>query len=255
MRRWQILDLLRNSLGPLKGFFLTSSLSKFCRKPCLATKAGFARGLLLFVGGCLNGETADLLLPPVMPLDTEYPLQISIDNMDAWIDNPSVIEREKEAIYSALQARIVWWEGLFMGVVLCGLGWILYITREGWFYRLFPPLSPSEILLKKIKETLQVLKTDVDQDKINDPFLFAYVLRLLIAYQKGISAIEMTYEEILNSLASHEDHRELTLLSQVEQALFSGKGLSSLERKALLIEIEALPSLLKSIVPLSSSNS
>lgn len=177
-------------------------------------------------------------LPPEMPIDEEYPLLITLENEDQWITNSAVIEREKEIISSALEARADPWAELIIVIFFGGLSWILYVTRESWVSHIFPSPTTSALLLRQIKKTFFKIKRKLERDAETDPSSLSCLLRLIIAYKERISAVEMTYEELSKVLKNGEETKELCTLHEIEKALFSGKELSSSEIRAFFNDIE-----------------
>ena len=86
---------------------------------------------------------------------TQFPLEISQENRELWIESPERIEEAKVRMYDYLEEHSFPWLSLLVALGCGALSWLIYLTKEQWRESIAsfsllskpPTLSPWERLI------------------------------------------------------------------------------------------------------------
>lgn len=179
---------------------------------------------------------ASLAFAPMIPLEPQFPLELTQTNRQLFIDNPQELDRAKESIRRDLEARSFPWIPLALLLGSGGVGWVLYLTRDRWSKHLTKPplvISPKQ----QIDQALQALQSrSFNQEQA--PVYYSEVSSILhqaIQARSGWAAQKMTTDELAQAMRKHDlfpsDQIEqaLSLLTEIDRVKYAGKKPSSVE--------------------------
>lgn len=168
---------------------------------------------------------------PLIPLEPQFPLELTQANRELFIDNPKEIEKVKETLQHDLEAHSFPWLTLVLLFACGGIGWTAYLTRDRWpkcSIKPPPALSPKQ----HIAEALQTLqKRQIDQEHIQIYYtelsailLEALQIRLGWNNARKLTTVELTkVMKTQSSLSQDEIEKVLNLLKEIDQVKFAGK--------------------------------
>lgn len=175
-------------------------------------------------------------IAPLIPLEPQFPLELTQANRELFIDNPKQLEQAKNFIQNYLESHSFPWLSLVSLLGLGGIGWTAYLTRDRWPKFAIKPaivIPPKQQTDQKL-QALQ--KRPFDQAYAKEYFAeLASILLASLQIRLGIKTQELTTVELGNilnkqsNLSSHEISEALSLLREIDHVKFAGKIPSSNE--------------------------
>jgi hypothetical protein len=175
--------------------------------------------------------TAASLSPaPLIPLEPEFPLGLTLKNRALLIDHPQQLEKVKVSLQIDLAKHAFPWVILILLLGCGGIGWTLYLVRERWPKRAVKtvmPISPKQ----QINQALQALQ----KQPFNQEFATTYYAQLAsllldaLEARLGWKTKNSTTLELAqamkqpSSLFPHQIEKVLSLLTEMDQVKFAGK--------------------------------
>ena len=196
-----------------------------------------------------------LSLAPLIPLEPEFPLELSERNRDLWIENPKRMEKEIEGMQDFLEEHTFPWLPLLLTLGFASITWMFYLTKVMWLgyandlSSYFRPPLPSR--WQQLLDDFNAFKNeDSKQGKESsyNVIFFISLLRKIMQERWKIDTEHTTAEEIakmgieVGNQGGLKEQKEFEsmhiLLQELEITAFSGKKLSSLEKQHYIAKIE-----------------
>lgn len=231
------------SAGEITLSFLTVSLlsKEAVQSPLHILTPIFAVNVLQSSSVALDSSS----FAPVIPLEPQFPLELTQANRELFIDNPEQLEKTKKIIQDYLEKHSFPWLILIILLICGGFGWILYLTRKRWFKYSATPIveiSPRQ----QIDRALQILqKWQFDQEKIQIYYVeLGSVLLNALQIRLDWKKQEFTTFEVAEALkkqtllSSYQVNELLSFLAKIDQVKFAGKNPLQSEAVQLLQQIQ-----------------
>ena len=182
---------------------------------------------------------------PLMPLEPQFPLDLTQANRQ-WLDDPQRIEEEKKRIQYALKEHSFPWLGLLVFLGCGGLGWTAYLLRAYW-----PKyLSKSLPMPSPIQQALQALQALQERHLLEQNLISLYVTELisilLRALQnklgrniKNLTTTELSQILQNNSMLSAQQKEEFFfILTEINPLKYAAKSFSIKEAENMYQKIQ-----------------
>jgi hypothetical protein len=182
----------------------------------------------------LPSQTTPLSFAPLIPLEPQYPLDLTESNRQFLIENPDRKEEEKMRIQRMLDSHTFPWLTLVTLLGCGGIGWAAYLTRERWLKRQLKPkpaLSPKE----QADQALHALQAEhlLEQGLIQTYYAkLASILLSAIQGRVGWKTLELTTPELAqvfkkdSFLSVTQKEELLSTLAEIDKVKFAGKKTS-----------------------------
>jgi hypothetical protein len=181
---------------------------------------------------------APLPIGPLIPLEPQFPLELTQANERYLIHNPERLDESKKLIKSTLEKHSFPWLTI-AALLACGsVGWAFYLMRDRWLKQ--PVAQGADILTPKQRLDQALLRLQkppfLDEDRL--PSLcgeFASLLLAILQLRLGLKTKEMTTQEIERALKQSSQLTPLqkqhahSFLLEVDQVKYAGKKPSLLE--------------------------
>lgn len=167
---------------------------------------------------------------PLIPLEPQFPLEISLENREQIIGNAQEIEKIKKWIRHDLETRTFPWISLTFLLAIAGAGWFFYLMRDRLPKRIIQQntaLSPKQ----KIDQELNTLKSFSFNPQ--QPSLYytklSSVLHDAIEAKSGLKVQTCTTIELAkkmrkqSSIPKERVDRALSLLKEMDLVKFANK--------------------------------
>lgn len=179
---------------------------------------------------------ASLELAPLIPLEPQFPLELTHLNRELYIDNPQLFETENEKLRKELEAHSFPWLSMVFLLTFLGLTWMGYITRDYWL-RFSKKSSRSLPKLETLAEAWQALqKKSLNQGNLQGFYdALESILKRVLQEKLKINIKQPTNDEISrvikkqNFLSAEQTSKVLTLLKQMDLIKFAGEKPSHAE--------------------------
>lgn len=179
---------------------------------------------------------ANLPSAPLIPLEPQFPLELTQENRELFIDNPTQQEKAKAALEHELQVHSFPWLTLVFALACGGIGWTAYLTRDRWQrHFVTPPVAISS--QQQFAEALQALQNSrLDPESLPASYAeFSSVLLKALQAHLGWKTENFTTYELARAMRKQallpKDRIEKTyaLLKEIDQVKFAGKKPSQAE--------------------------
>ena len=170
-------------------------------------------------------------MAPLIPLEPEFPLDLTEANRFILIENPALLEEEKKQLKQALKQHAFPWLAI---IILLGGGatcWIAYLTHELWPKPKEKPVI-SLTPMQQAYECLQKLKNENLVEKKLFQVAYTRLSSILFNFLKtsfGMQAKEITAVELTIALKNESRLSEgqkqviLSFFSELDQVKYAGK--------------------------------
>lgn len=180
---------------------------------------------------------ASLGFAPLVPLEPQFPLEMSLENRQNIIGNPQELEKIKTWIRHDLETRSFPWITLAILLALCGGGWVIFLLRDRLPERNtqigIPPLSARQ----KIGQKLEALKhRPFNSVEVSIYYVeLSSILHDAIEVRSGLKAHTFTTFElakkikIQSSIPAEQVNKAISLLKEMDQVKFANQKPSRAE--------------------------
>lgn len=184
---------------------------------------------------------------PLIPLEPQFPLELTQENRDLFIDNPVLQEKAKASLQHDLYAHTFSLLALVIALACGGIGWAAYLSRDRWLKPADKPLAALSTQ-QQIAEGLQSLQNcSYDQEHIPITYnKFSTILLNALQARFGWKTQELTTVELTEtmdnepSLSKEQIEHTLALFKEIDQVKFAGKTPSPAEAMQMAQQIREL---------------
>lgn len=193
----------------------------------------------------LFSETPPLPFAPLIPLEPQFPLELTQTNEQLLINNPQRLEETKQFIQNDLERHSFPWLTIVALLGCGGIGWAMYLTRDLWPKRTPKPtaaLSPKQqfdqaLLALQKRRLLKQGEFQMLYDEL------ASILLSALQFRFGWKTKEMTTVEIERAFSSPSQLSELqkqalSFLTEIDQVKFADKKPSRVETEQFYQNIQ-----------------
>lgn len=181
-------------------------------------------------------------IAPLIPLEPQFPLELTQANRQFLIENPERLKKAKRSLQDDLEKHSFPWLTIITLLGGGGIGWIIYLMRDRWPKRSFkvmtPFSSPQQIEQALHKCSLESSQTPVYYAELASILLEALQIRL------GWKTTGLTTNELAQAmkkqsdLSSQQTTEVLSILTEIDQIKFAGKKPSQTEATQIFEEIQ-----------------
>lgn len=192
---------------------------------------------------------AALTIAPLIPLDPQFPLELTQSNRELWIDNPEQIQKAKKNIEEVLKTRSFPWITLVFLIAAGGIAWIAYLTHDRWLKKNQSkqnvPLAPEAFLSNSIQELQKLSAGEIPPEHLYREL--SIILRKALSFHLGEDKSQLTTQELAeelrkkqSKLAKQQIEQTLALLNEIDQVKFAGKTPSQKQVFKIIQQIKEL---------------
>jgi hypothetical protein len=179
----------------------------------------------------LATQKAPLSFAPLIPLEPQFPLDLTQANRQFLIDNPERLEEEKRRIQCQLEQHTFPWLTMIILLGCGGIGWAAYLTREFWSKRRLKPVT----VLSPKQQAHQALSTLQGRHFLEKNLIQTYYTELASILLTALQHLlkrktqELTTTELAQVLSdeatfSQKQKQEiLSILAEIDQVKFADK--------------------------------
>lgn len=185
----------------------------------------------------LPPSLASLGFAPLIPLEPQFPLEMSLENRQQIIGNPHELEKIKNGIRHDLKKRSFPWMTLAILLAFSGIGWVLYLMRDRLPKRNTEIENASLSLKQKLDQKLQALQNlPFNPEEPSRYYVeLSSILHDTIEGRSGLKTQTLTTTELSkklkkqSSISSEQVDKTLSLLKEMDQVKFANKKPSQSE--------------------------
>ncbi len=190
--------------------------------------------------------TEPLSSASLMPLEPQFPLELTQANRQRFIDNPEQLEETKKFIRLYLEEHAFPWLTIAAILGCGGLSWAIYLMRDRWPKPTAKPLaifSPQQ----QIQHDLQTLQKSqwIEQGKLQAYYAeLGSILLSTLQLCLGWKTKELTTEEVMTALKHSpqlpESQKQIIVafLAEIDQIKFADKKPAQTEVKQISQQIQ-----------------
>jgi hypothetical protein len=174
----------------------------------------------------------------LMPLEPQFPLELTQANRQLFIDNPKRLEEAKAFIRCYLEEHAFPWLTIVVILACGGLGWTGYLTRDRWLTHPVTSMAVVATQPQQIHHDLQLLQKNrfIEQGQIQAYYAeLASILLSALQLRLGWKAKELTTAEAAqivqdsSQLTEVQKQSIIAFLNESDQVKFAGKQVSQTE--------------------------